>query len=240
LVLDSPESVGQGGQITARAAAIRGVGAFATTTAFAMVQCAGGGLEPEFDRVREFFSVHGGGSMLLFGFTFVVWTRFVLEAERRGISFRAPGAVLLHSGGWKKLQAESVTKEAFSARTARVLGCDPRAILDFYGMVEQVGTVFVDCAEGNKHVPAYADLIIREPYTLAPVSPGGEGIIEVVSVLPTSYPGQALLTEDRGVLVGVDDCPCARRGRYFRFTGRVERAELRGCGDTFTHAMGGI
>ena len=125
----------------------------------------------------------------------------------------------------------------FIGRTAAVLGCRLEAILDFYGMVEQVGTVFVDCESGSKHAPAFADVIIRQPYSLAPVEPGGEGIIEVLSVLPSSYPGQALLTEDQGRVIGVDNCPCGRKGRYFRFSSRVERTEVRGCGDIFGQAQ---
>ena len=101
-----------------------------------------------------------------------------------------------------------------------------------------VGTVFLDCSAGNKHAPAFADVLIRRPYTLSPVDVGETGIIEVISTLPTSYPGQALITEDQGTLVGVDDCPCGRQGRYFRFTSRIERVELRGCGDTFAQSRG--
>jgi hypothetical protein len=96
--------------------------------------------------------------------------------------------------------------------------------------------VLVDCPAGHKHAPAFADVLIRRPYTLAPAEPGEEGIIEVLSALPTSYPGQALLTEDQGVLIGVDDCPCGRKGTYFRFLRRIEEAEVRGCGDTFAQA----
>ncbi len=117
-----------------------------------------------------------------------------------------------------------------------MLGADPRQVLDFYGMVEQVGTVLVDCPAGHKHAPAFADVLIRRPYTLAPAGLGEPGIIEVLSALPASYPGQALLTEDQGVMLGVDDCPCGRKGSYFRFVRRIEEAEVRGCGDTFAQA----
>jgi phenylacetate-coenzyme A ligase PaaK-like adenylate-forming protein len=236
LVLDSPDAVGEGDQLSARGAAIRGVGSFATQTVFAMTKTATGDLVPDFDRIESFFAEHGNGPLLIFGFTFVVWTRFALEAERRGLLARAPQALLLHSGGWKKLQAESVDKDDFRRRVAAVLGCDARRILDFYGMVEQVGTVFVDCEEGNKHAPAFADVVIRRPGSLRPVEVGETGIIEVVSTLPTSYPGQALITEDQGTLHGLDDCPCGRRGSYFRFTKRIERTEVRGCGDTFARS----
>jgi phenylacetate-coenzyme A ligase PaaK-like adenylate-forming protein len=236
LVLDAAESIGQGGSLGARAAAVRGVGNFASKTAFAMRLLPSGQLQPDWDALDTFFAQHGSEPLLLFGFTFLVWDRLVLEAERSGWRFHAPQAVLLHSGGWKKLAVEAVSKEEFSRRTAAALGCEPGNILDFYGMVEQVGTVFVDCEAGNKHAPAFADVLIRRPLTLAPAAAGETGIIEVLSALPTSYPGQALITEDQGTLLGVDDCPCGRRGYYFRFAGRIERAEVRGCGDTSAQA----
>ena len=236
LVLDVPESVGDGDTLTARGAAIRGIGNFASSTTFAMRQGGGGSVDPDWSVIEAFFEEHGEGPVLLFGFTFIVWSRFVLEAEERGLSFAGPQAQLLHSGGWKKLTAQAVSKDEFNSRTGAVLGMPPSGALDFYGMVEQVGTVFVDCSAGNKHAPAFADVVIRRPHTLEPVAPGEVGIIEVVSVLPTSYPGQALITEDQGELLGVDDCPCGRKGQYFRFTARVERVEVRGCGDTFAES----
>jgi hypothetical protein len=174
--------------------------------------------------------------VLLFGFTYIVWTQFLLEAERLGMTFSAPQAILLHSGGWKKLSAQAVSKDEFTRRAAATLGADPQNILDFYGMVEQVGTVFVDCPAGNKHAPAFADVILRRPLSLQPADVGETGIIEVLSILPSSYPGHALITEDQGILLGVDNCPCGRKGKYFRFTSRIERAEIRGCGDTFAQS----
>jgi hypothetical protein len=232
-VLDAAESVASGDTLSARGAAIRGVGNFASKTVFAMKSQSNGELEPDWPVIEALFASHGASPMLLFGFTFMVWTRFVVAAESRNVKFDAAQAILLHSGGWKKLAAEAVSKDDFNRRTAGVLGCPSESILDFYGMIEQVGTVFVDCTSGNKHAPAFADVIIRRPCTLEPVRIGETGIIEVVSSLPTSYPGQALLTEDQGILLGIDDCPCGRKGSYFRFTKRIEQAEIRGCGDTF-------
>ena len=91
------------------------------------------------------------------------------------------------------------------------------SVLDFYGMVEQVGTVFVDCPAGNKHAPAFADVILRQPLSLWPAEPGQSGIIEVLSVLPTSYPGHALLTEDQGTLAGRRRLPLRPQGQVFPF-----------------------
>lgn len=52
-------------------------------------------------------------------------------------------------------------------------------------------------------------------------------------MLPHSYPGHSLLTEDEGIILGEDDCPCGRKGKYFKLTGRIKQAELRGCSDTY-------
>jgi hypothetical protein len=236
LVLDSAESAAAGDMLTARGAAIRGVGSFASETVYALRKNPGGDLEPDWPAIEQFFGSHAAKPILLFGFTFMVWTRFIELAEERRLRFDARQAKLLHSGGWKKLGAKAVSKEEFNRRTAAVLSCSPESILDFYGMIEQIGTVFVDCESGNKHAPAFADVVIRRPHTLQPVNAGETGIIEIISALPTSYPGQAILTEDQGILLGVDDCPCGRMGSYFRFTKRIELAEARGCGDTFAQA----
>jgi phenylacetate-coenzyme A ligase PaaK-like adenylate-forming protein len=98
-------------------------------------------------------------------------------------------------------------------------------------MVENVGVIYPDCNHGNKHVPAFAEVIVRHPLTLEPVEVGERGLIQVCSVLPTSFPGFLLLTEDMAEVIGHDDCPCGRRGMSFRFAGRAPKAEVRGCGN---------
>jgi phenylacetate-coenzyme A ligase PaaK-like adenylate-forming protein len=105
-------------------------------------------------------------------------------------------------------------------------------IHNFYGMAEQTGTVYVECEEGVLHAPDSGDVVIRDPRTWAPVPRGEQGVIEVVSTLPESYPGHALLTEDLGRVMHVDDCPCGRLGQTLVIDGRVPKAELRGCSDT--------
>jgi hypothetical protein len=76
-------------------------------------------------------------------------------------------------------------------------------------------------------------VITRRTADFQPAEVGEAGIIEVVSILPASYPGHALLTEDEGIILGEDDCPCGRYGKYFQVLGRIKDAELRGCSDTY-------
>ena len=54
----------------------------------------------------------------------------------------------------------------------------------------------------------------------------------MLSILPHSYPGHNILTEDLGVIHGEDDCKCGRRGKYFSVLGRIPNSEIRGCSDT--------
>ena len=76
-------------------------------------------------------------------------------------------------------------------------------------------------------------MIVRDVRDFSPCPVGQRGIIQVVSVLPRSYPGHALLTEDEGMVLGEDDCPCGRKGKYIQILGRMKSAELRGCSDTY-------
>ena len=66
---------------------------------------------------------------------------------------------------------------------------------------------------------------------------GETGIIQVVSTIPESYPGHSLLTEDEGCILGEDDCPCGRKGKYFKINGRLKNAEIRGCSDTYAELL---
>jgi len=127
-----------------------------------------------------------------------------------------------------------VSKETFNEEISQILGIKSGNVHDMYGLVEQVGVVFIDCEAGNKHTPNFAEVIIRNPLTMNEVKEGEIGLIEILSVLPQSYPGQALITEDLGLFLGADNCRCGRKGKYFKFISRVEESETRGCGDTYS------
>ena len=129
--------------------------------------------------------------------------------------------------------SEQVSQQEFKQRLNNVCGLLPENIHDYYGMVEQTGTIYMECECGHLHTSVFSDVLIRKPLDFSLAEIGEEGIIEVVSVLPESYPGHVLLTEDKGVILGEDDCPCGRKGKYFKINGRLKNAEIRGCSDTY-------
>ena len=95
--------------------------------------------------------------------------------------------------------------------------CRISSVHNYYGMAEQLGSVYVTCEHGHMHASNFSEVLIRNPLDWSLQSQGERGLIELVSVLPGSYPGHAILTEDEGVILGEDDCPCGRHGKYFRF-----------------------
>lgn len=234
LIIDTPETLAASADLGARGAAIQGLRPFATEVAFCLKAAAGGRLEIDEPALLDFAERWGGEEVLVYGFTYVVWQHFVLALRGKGITLEMPHVRLLHSGGWKRLQDQAVTRHTFNSGVAAVFGCDDARIVDFYGMVENVGVIYPDCEYGNKHAPAFAAVIVRDPLTLRPVEPGGHGLVQVCSALPTSFPGYLVLTNDIGEVIRYDGCPCGRRGICFRFVKRVPKVEVRGCGNIET------
>jgi hypothetical protein len=234
LVIDIPENLKPQGELGARGAAIQGLGAFATQTACCLRQEPSGESLLDQEVLSEFAEKFRDADVLVYGFTYVIWRQLVQPLERAGITLHMPNIHVLHSGGWKRLEQQAVTREAFIRGVATVFGCAPERVIDYYGMVENVGVVYPDCPCGNKHVPAFAEVIVRDPLTLRPVAAGDPGLVQVCSVLPTSFPGFLLLTDDMAEVIGYDGCACGRRGMHFRFKQRVPKAEIRGCGNLET------
>ncbi|WP_035480456.1 acyl-protein synthetase [Aliagarivorans marinus] len=181
--------------------------------------------------VSEFAEKYRDQPVLIFGFTFMVWQYLLAPLEAAGKSLALKQGFLFHSGGWKKLQDKAVDNPTFKATVHSAVG--NVKVHNFYGMVEQTGSIFVECEHGHLHSPVFADLIVRSKSDLKPCQVGQEGVIQVLSNLAKSYPGHSLLTEDLGRILGEDNCPCGRKGRYFEVLGRLPKVEVRGCSDTF-------
>jgi len=231
LVVDTPGFLGSRGELGARGAAIQGLQPFASGTTHCLIASEQGELRLDLDALKDFARKHQDTDLLVYGFTYILWNHLVKPLMDEGVCLNLPKVQILHSGGWKRLQDQAVEKSVFNEQLARAFGCSTDRIIDFYGMVESVGVIYPDCSAGNKHGPVFGDVIVRNPLTLEPVAAGEHGIVQVCSVLPTSFPGHLLLTEDMAQVLAYDGCPCGRRGISFRFAGRVPKAELRGCGN---------
>lgn len=230
IIIDCPSVVKNRAMFSARGAGILGFSIFGAKKIYALDD----DMNLDVDGVREFLEKYKDQKILLFGFTFMIWQHFykeLLRLKEGGITFDLSNGIIIHGGGWKKLVSEAVSHDEFHARLKDACGVEH--IHDYYGMVEQTGCIYMECECGHLHASNFSDVIIRRPIDFSEADVGETGIIQVVSTIPESYPGHSLLTEDEGVILGEDDCPCGRKGKYFKINGRLKNAEIRGCSDTY-------
>lgn len=175
--------------------------------------------------------------VVVFGFTYILYQNVLMSILKSGEKIRLPqGSKIIHIGGWKKLESQKINKNLFNEQLASCFGINPADVIDIYGFTEQMGLNYPDCPCGCKHASSYARVLVRDTVTQEPLPAGKEGLLEFITPVPHSYPGNAVLTDDIGVL---DDSPCpyGRSGQRFRVIGRLKKAEVRGCGDILSSKL---
>lgn len=227
LVIDSKAIIKDRKLFTTRGATVMGLD-FATKK---MVFALDDDMQLDEHILYEFANQYGGEKFLIFGFTFMVWQHLFQEIKKRKIDIDLSNGYLLTAGGWKKLTSAAISNDEFK-KVGKEL-CGISHYVDHYGMAEQTGCIYAECECGNLHASIYSDVIVRRYSDFSPCDYGEKGYIQVLSTLPRSYPGHSILTEDEGIILGEDDCPCGRKGKYIKILGRVKNAEIRGCSDTY-------
>lgn len=229
LIVDSSAVIKNRNMFSARGAGILGFSMFGSKRQYALDE----NMELDIEGMKQFLENYKGETIFIFGFTFMIWQHFYKKLVESGYKPDLSKGILIHGGGWKKLINEKVSPEEYKARLNEACGIFPENVHDYYGMVEQTGCIYMECKYGHLHTSVFSDVLIRRPYDFSLAEVREKGLIEVVSVLPGSYPGHVLLTEDEGVILGEDDCPCGMPGKYFKIEGRIKNAEIRGCSDTY-------
>ena len=227
LVIDSPSVIKNREKFSARGAGILGFSMLAKKVEYALND----DMELDINLVQQFAKKYTGEPVLIFGFTFMIFEYFCKPLLESAESINLDQATLIHGGGWKKMIDKDIDSKKFKNIINKVTGV--KQVYDYYGMVEQAGSIYLECKNGYLHTSIYSDVIMRKSdFSICDINESG--IIQVISLLPTSYPGNSILTEDSGVLLGEDDCSCGRKGKYFSIIGRIQSAETRGCSDTFS------
>jgi phenylacetate-coenzyme A ligase PaaK-like adenylate-forming protein len=165
-----------------------------------------------------------------FGFTSLVWLNFLNFLKKNKIFLKKKDTILFHGGGWKKIEKNKVSRNKFNLECKNYIGSNK--IYNYYGMIEQTGSIFLECEYGLYHPSLFSEIIIRDE-NMMPCKPGKMGIIQVFSLLPVSYPGHSILTEDLGVISKIDTCKCGRKGKAFKVLNRIKDSEVRGCSDVY-------
>ena len=168
----------------------------------------------------------------LFGFTFVLYEYAIKYLHNKNTNYKLPkGSKLIHIGGWKKLKDKKISKNEFDHKISNLFGLTTDSIIDFYGFTEQMGVVYPDGLNGNKRVPSFADVLVRDPVTFNILNDGEQGLLQFITPIPNSYPGHSVLTDDVGIVKKRRNFKKNIHFTEFEIIGRAKKAEPRGCGD---------
>ena len=225
LIIDSESVIKNRKIFSARSAGIIGFSMFGKDVTYALDK----NMRLDIKKINDFSERHKNKEVIIFGFTYIIWKNFVKHILDNNVKLKRLEGFMLHGGGWKKLLDEAVDNQQFKTNILDV--CGIKNVINYYGMIEQTGSIFFECSEGYLHCSIFSDIIIRRN-DFSICNYNENGLVQLISLLPTSYPGHNILTEDLGRIIGNDDCKCGRLGKYFVIHGRAEKAEIRGCSDT--------
>jgi hypothetical protein len=225
LIFDHVKSLQQRGEVSARVTAAMSLRPLSTEIHF-LLQKADDAGSVDWQLLRDIASRNP--RLLVYGFTWMLWMAWVQNAmpEEVRAALEKVAVHFVHSGGWKKLETIKIHRDQFDRALLRSVG-PGSGVLDFYGLVEQVGIIYPLCEAGYRHVPRWAAVLVRDPWTLQTLA-GQQGMLQLMNSLAFGAPYHNVLTEDLGCLTeGV--CPCGRSGQRFELFGRIPKAEVRGC-----------
>ncbi len=226
IVIDTDSVIKNRSKFSARGAGILGFSIFGKEIIYALDDK----MNLDINALITFCKKYENQKIFLFGFTSIIWDYFYEPLISSGVKIKIKNAIIVHGGGWKKLFEKEIDNNTFKNKMKNI--CGIQNVFNYYGMVEQTGSIFMECEEGFLHCSNYSDVIMRrDDFSICEYNE--TGLIQLISLLPVSYPGHSLLSEDLGKIIGEDNCTCGRLGKYFIVHGRVNNAELRGCSDTF-------
>ena len=220
--IDSKENIFSNNNHSARAAAVLGFSIFASEKYFLLDR----NFELDLNQLELIHKKYKNKSIIFFGFTSIIWEKFVKNLKNSKYKFK--NSILLHGGGWKKIKQKNISEKHFESIIQKKLLISN--IINYYGMIEQAGSIFFQCEYKFFHTSIFSDIFIRDK-NFKILDNNEAGLVQLLSLLPTSYPGNNLITEDLGKIIGEDDCECGRLGKYFTIIGRAPKTELRGCSD---------
>lgn len=186
--------------------------------------------EIDYKTLNNFLEKFGDKKFLIFGFTNSIYEYLIKKIDDKKLIKLFENSILFHGGGWKKLEKHKIKNEDFKKKLNDRLKMSK--IFNYYGLVEQTGSIFIECDKCDCfHTNIFNDIVIRDKNLNPIVQNNKIGMIQVLSILPSSYPGNSILLEDEGYMLSKKNKNCKNTGKSFRIKGRIPKAEIRGCSD---------
>jgi len=185
--------------------------------------------EINYEGLNRFIKKNANERFILFGFTFDIYQILINDFKLKNLKYHLnSNSIIIHGGGWKKLENKKISKKKLNFLLSSKFKI--KNIINYYGLIEQTGSIFFDCKICGSFVTSeYSDIIIRDN-NFNILKSNQKGFVQLLSSLPTSYPGHSILTEDIGEIVE-NNCKCKKIGKRFLIHGRTIKSEVRGCSD---------
>lgn len=223
LIVDEKKNIEDPKQFDAKAAAILGFSIFGRDHQYLLKD-----KKIDYINLNKFIHKYRDEKCLIFGFTSFVFENLIEKFDRKLLEKTFSNAVLIHGGGWKKMEKKKISRNIFNEKLKKNLNINN--IINYYGLIEQTGSIFFECEKCKTFTPSeYSEILIRDKnFNVLPKNK--KGFIQLLSVLPKSYPGHSILTEDMGEIIE-NECPDCEGKKKFLVHGRAEKSEIRGCSD---------
>jgi phenylacetate-coenzyme A ligase PaaK-like adenylate-forming protein len=145
-----------------------------------------------------------------------------------------PSSLVIHGGGWKTAQGESVPPDVYAATIEEWLGIPTSRVRDVYGFVEH-GVPYITCERGSFHIPVYARVYTREPGTERLLPEGETGLLQVLTPYNWAQPSLSVLATDYAHVE--HHCGCGRPSGYLVLEGRAGVRKHQGCALTASELL---
>ena len=140
LIVDSPSVIKSRALFSARGAGILGFSMLGHDATYMLDE----DYKIDFARLDAFLEKHRSSRILFFGFTFIIWEYLCQALRREGRRLEIDG-ILIHGGGWKQLTSIAVDNATFKKELRET--CGIQNVCNYYGMVEQTGSIFMECSQ---------------------------------------------------------------------------------------------
>ena len=223
LIIDEKKIIQDPSKFDAKTAAIIGFSMFGSNHQYLIKD---GSID--YENLNIFLDKFAKQKFLIFGFTSLVYEQLINKLDIKKIKSFFENSILIHGGGWKKMEKIKISNEIFKRKLNKSLKINH--IINYYGLIEQTGSIFFECNKCGCFTPSeYSEVLIRDK-NFKTLPKNKKGFIQLLSILPKSYPGHSILTEDIGQLVN-KNCKFCKITKKFRVYGRAEQSEIRGCSD---------
>ncbi len=223
LIVDEKKTIQDPTKFDAKTAAIIGFSMFGSNHQYLIKN---GSID--YENLNIFLNKFAKQKFLIFGFTSLVYDQLINKLDKTKIRSFFENSILIHGGGWKKMKKIKVSNEIFKKKLNKSLKINH--VINYYGLIEQTGSIFFECSKCGCFAPSkYSEVLIRDK-NFKSLPKNKKGFIQLLSILPKSYPGHSILTEDIGQLVSIN-CKFCKLTKKFKVYGRAEQSEIRGCSD---------